>query len=79
MHAPTVYFPLIVPEALMIEPTETESRETLDAFIDAMKSIDDEAKTDPDKLHNAPVNTPVSRLNEIKALKDLNVNYYGVK
>lgn len=79
MHAPTVYFPLIVPEALMIEPTETESRETLDAFIEAMKSIDDEAKTDPDKLHNAPVNTPVSRLNEIKALKDLNVNYYGVK
>ena len=76
MHAPTIYFPLIVHEALMIEPTETESRETLDKFIDVMKTIKKEAEEDPKMLTNAPKRTPVSRLNEIKALKDLNVNYY---
>ena len=56
-HAPTVYFPLVVDEAIMIEPTETESRETLDAFIDAMIKIDDEATTDPDILRDAPHTT----------------------
>ena len=62
VHPPTMYFPLIVEEALMIEPTETESRETLDYFIDAMRTIAQEAKEDPDLLHEAPHNTPNTRL-----------------
>ncbi len=65
-HAPTVYFPLIVSEALMIEPTETESRETLEAFADALLKI---AAEDPQLLHDAPLTTPVSRLDEVKAAK----------
>jgi glycine dehydrogenase subunit 2 len=65
-HAPTVYFPLIVPEALMIEPTETESRETLEAFAKALREI---AAEDPQTLHDAPHTTPVSRLDEVKAAK----------
>lgn len=70
-HPPTNYFPLIVPEALMIEPTETETRETLDAFADAMLQIADEAKNDPDILKNAPTRAPFGRLDEVKAAKDL--------
>ncbi len=66
IHAPTVYFPLIVPEALMIEPTETESRETLEAFAKVLLDI---AKEDPQVLHDAPVNTPISRPDEVKAAK----------
>jgi glycine dehydrogenase subunit 2 len=65
-HAPTVYFPLIVPEALMIEPTETESRETLESFARALLQITTE---DPKLLHDAPLTTPVSRLDEVKAAK----------
>jgi glycine dehydrogenase subunit 2 len=78
MHAPTIYFPLIVPEALMIEPTETESRESLDGFIAAMKQIADEAKTNPDILRQSPVTTPVRRLDEAKASRDLDVSW-GLK
>jgi len=74
-HPPTVYFPLIVPEALMIEPTETESRETLDAFADALIRIADEARADPDLLHTAPHRAPVKRLDEVKAAKDLVLCY----
>jgi len=70
-HPPTNYFPLIVHEALMIEPTETESKETLDAFVDAMKRIAEEARTNPELLKEAPHNTPVSRLDEVKAARDL--------
>jgi glycine dehydrogenase subunit 2 len=66
-HAPTVYFPLVVPEAIMIEPTETESRETLDAFADALLRIRDE---DPDMLHNAPHTLGISRPDEVKAAKE---------
>ncbi|UCG52361.1 MAG: aminomethyl-transferring glycine dehydrogenase subunit GcvPB [Candidatus Latescibacterota bacterium] len=66
-HAPTVYFPLIVPEALMIEPTETESKETLDRFIDAMRQIAKEAAENPELLQTAPHNTPVRRLDEVTA------------
>src|SRR5262249_52097352 len=66
-HAPTVYFPLVVPEALMIEPTETESRETLDAFADALLRIRGE---DPDFLHDAPHTLPISRPDEVKAAKE---------
>ena len=65
-HAPTVYFPLIVPEALMIEPTETESRETLEAFARVLRQI---AAEDPELLHDAPHTTPVSRPDEVKAAK----------
>jgi glycine dehydrogenase subunit 2 len=74
-HPPTVYFPLIVPEALMIEPTETESKETLDAFVDAMLRIAEEARADPDCLHSAPHNAPVKRLDEVKAARDLLLCY----
>jgi glycine dehydrogenase subunit 2 len=74
-HAPTVYFPLIVPEALMIEPTETESKETLDSFISAMKQIAEEAEKDPEKLKNAPEHTPVRRLDEVKAARELKVKH----
>ena len=78
MHAPTVYFPLIVHEALMIEPTETESKETLDRFIEVMKTIAKEAKENPELLHNAPVNTPVRRLDEVKANKEVNCKFCEV-
>jgi glycine dehydrogenase subunit 2 len=68
-HPPTIYFPLIVPEALMIEPTETESKKTLDGFVDAMLSIATEAKTAPELLHAAPTTTPVGRLDEVAAAR----------
>jgi glycine dehydrogenase subunit 2 len=68
-HPPTVYFPLIVPEALMIEPTETESKETLDAFAEAMLNIAEEAEENPDLLHRAPHTTPVTRLDEVRAAR----------
>lgn len=74
-HPPTNYFPLIVPECLMIEPTETESKETLDAFCDALIAICKEAETDPDLLHNAPTTQIVGRLDEAKAVKDLDVRW----
>ena len=70
-HPPTIYFPLIVKEALMIEPTETESKETLDAFIAAMKTIARRARENPAPLHDAPVTTPISRPDEVKAAKDM--------
>jgi glycine dehydrogenase subunit 2 len=70
VHAPTVYFPLIVPEALMIEPTETESLESLDAFIEAMIAIDQESKESPDTLKEAPHSTPVRRLDEVQAARN---------
>ena len=70
-HPPTNYFPLIVHEALMIEPTETESKETLDAFAEALLKIADEAHTTPELLKEAPHHTPVGRLDEVKAAKEL--------
>jgi len=75
IHPPTVYFPLVVKEALMIEPTETESKETLDAFIAAMIEIAQAAQTDPESLHRAPVSTPIGRLNEAKAARDMDVAF----
>jgi glycine dehydrogenase subunit 2 len=72
-HPPTVYFPTTVKEAIMIEPTETESKETLDAFIDAMVEIAGLAETAPEKLKAAPVTTPVSRPDEVAAAKNLNI------
>ncbi len=73
MHAPTIYFPLIVPEALMIEPTETESRWRLDRFVDAMERIAKEAAEEPELLRTAPHDTPVGRLDEVRAAKELRV------
>ena len=69
-HPPTVYFPLVVDEALMTEPTETESKATLDAYIDTMKKIAREAEENPEILHTAPHNTPVRRLDEVKAARE---------
>lgn len=69
-HPPTIYFPLIVHEAMMIEPTETESKETLDKFCDAMIAIAKECETDPDLVKGAPYGTPVSRLDETKAARE---------
>jgi glycine dehydrogenase subunit 2 len=68
-HPPTIYFPLVVSGALMIEPTETETPETLDAFVDAMLSIAQEAKENPDIVKTAPHSTPVSRLDEARAAR----------
>jgi glycine dehydrogenase subunit 2 len=68
-HPPTNYFPLIVPEALLIEPTETESRETLDAFVEAMRTIADEAVREPALLREAPVRAPVRLLDEVRAAR----------
>jgi glycine dehydrogenase subunit 2 len=72
-HAPTVYFPTIVKESMMIEPTETETKATLDAFCDAMLAIAEEAKENPDLLHNAPHSLAVGRLDEAHAAKCLNL------
>jgi glycine dehydrogenase subunit 2 len=74
-HPPTIYFPLIVPEALMVEPTETETKETLDAFCDAMVAIAREAGEEPELLHEAPHHRPVGRLDEVKAAKRAIVRY----
>lgn len=72
-HPPTMYFPLIVKEALMIEPTECESKETLDAFIEAMIAIAQKAQTNPQELKNAPTTTPIGRLDETKAARQMNI------
>ncbi|NEX12558.1 MAG: glycine dehydrogenase (aminomethyl-transferring) [Prosthecochloris sp.] len=72
-HAPTIYFPLIVSEALMIEPTETETRETLDRFAEAMLQIADETENSPETVLNAPQFTPVKRLDEAQASRKLNI------
>jgi glycine dehydrogenase subunit 2 len=74
-HPPTIYFPLVVPEALMIEPTETEAKETLDAFAAAMLAIAREAAENPDVIRAAPHGQPVGRLDEVKAAKRLVVKY----
>ena len=68
-HSPTIYFPLIVEEAIMIEPTETESPQTLDAFADAMIAIAREAETNPEIVRTAPHETPVTRLDDVMAAR----------
>ncbi len=77
VHAPTIYFPLIVEEAIMIEPTETESKESLDEFIAAMKAIHTEAATDPEILHRAPQTTPVGRMDEARAARQPDLSWLG--
>ena len=74
-HPPTVYFPLIVHEALMIEPTETESKETLDAFAETMIKIVEEARENPDLLHEAPLSVPLRRLDEVQAARSPVLRY----
>src|SRR5947207_14886242 len=74
-HPPTIYFPLIVAEALMIEPTETETKETLDAFCDALLAIAREAAESPELLKEAPHDRPVKRLDEVRAAKRAIVKY----
>jgi glycine dehydrogenase subunit 2 len=74
-HPPTIYFPLVVPEALMIEPTETEAKETLDAFADAMVAIAREAAEESETVKNAPTSRPVRRVDEVKAAKQPVVRY----
>ncbi|HEY0974047.1 MAG TPA: aminomethyl-transferring glycine dehydrogenase subunit GcvPB [Solimonas sp.] len=74
-HAPTIYFPLLVPECLLIEPTETEDKETLDAFVDAMVKIWDEAKADIKHVKGAPYTMPVRRLDDVRAARQLDLRY----
>jgi glycine dehydrogenase subunit 2 len=72
-HSPTTYFPLLVPECLLIEPTETESKDALDAFVAAMAQILDEARREPEKVRGAPYTTPVRRLDDVRAARQLDV------
>ncbi|MES9937348.1 MAG: aminomethyl-transferring glycine dehydrogenase subunit GcvPB [Sedimenticola sp.] len=74
-HAPTTYFPLLVPECLLIEPTETEDKASLDGFIDAMKQIQQEAETDPEKVKGAPYTLPVRRLDDVRAARELDLKW----
>jgi glycine dehydrogenase subunit 2 len=75
MHPPTMYFPLIVHEALMIEPTETESRETLEEGVAALKDIAQKAKNDPESLHACPVTTTIGRPDEVAAARTPKLRY----
>lgn len=74
-HAPTTYFPLLVPECLLIEPTETESKEVLDAFVDAMIRIQREAEQEPERVRSAPHTMPVRRLDDVRAAKQLDLRW----
>ena len=74
-HAPTTYFPLIVPECFLIEPTETESKEVLDGFIEAMSKIEQESRQQPDLVKGAPYTLPVKRLDDVKAARDLDLTW----
>lgn len=75
IHAPTNYFPLLVPECLLIEPTETESKETLDRFVDVMAELLEQAANDPGRMKAAPYTTPVRRLDDVKAARDLDLAF----
>jgi glycine dehydrogenase subunit 2 len=74
-HAPTTYFPLLVPECLLIEPTETESKQTLDQFVDAMAEILQQAATNPALVEQAPLRMPVRRLDDVRAARQLDVRF----
>tara|TARA_B100000959_G_scaffold247831_1_gene274365 strand:- start:287 stop:1486 length:1200 start_codon:yes stop_codon:yes gene_type:complete len=76
-HPPTIYFPLIVKGAMMIEPTETETRENLDAFVDAMKVIREEAENDPEKLTKAPLKVPIGRLDIVRAAREPKLTWHS--
>jgi glycine dehydrogenase subunit 2 len=74
-HAPTTYFPLLVPECLLIEPTETEDKETLDGFIEAMCTIQSEAESRPEQVTGAPYTMPVRRLDDVRAARELDLTW----
>jgi glycine dehydrogenase subunit 2 len=74
-HAPTTYFPLLVPECLLIEPTETEGKDTLDAFVAAMSQIQTEAEQEPERVTSAPHTMPVRRLDDVRAAKQLDLTW----
>lgn len=76
IHAPTMYFPLLIPECLLIEPTETESKEDLDRMVEVFVKIREEAEKDPDKLKGAPHTLPLRRLDEVRAARDLDLRWY---
>jgi len=76
VHPPTVYFPLTVKESIMIEPTETESKSTMDRFIDLMIKADELSQTNPEMFHDLPKNMPISRPDEVKAAMDIDTNYF---
>jgi glycine dehydrogenase subunit 2 len=76
-HPPTVYFPLVVHEAIMIEPTDTESKATLDQFIEAMLQIADECRDNPELVLNAPHTTPIGRVDETRAARIPDLNYFS--
>ena len=76
-HAPTTYFPLLVPECFLIEPTESEDKATLDAFVEAMRSIREEARTQPDVVKAAPHTLPVRRLDDVRAARELDLAWHG--
>ena len=75
-HAPTIYFPLLFHESLMIEPTENESKDTIDAFVDVMRKIAEESKTNPELVKSAPYDTPTGRVDDVLAAKHPVVSYY---
>jgi len=79
IHPPTVYFPLTVKEAIMIEPTECENKAEMDAFIEAMLAADALSKSDPAAFKNFPLTRPISRPDETKAAREINVNYFARK
>ena len=74
-RVPTTYFPLLVPECLLIEPTESETREELDGFVDAMTAIQREAESEPEKVKGAPYTTPVRRLDDVRAARNLDLTW----
>ena len=74
-HAPTTYFPLLVPECFLIEPTETEAKEELDGFIAAMEEIVKEARSNPEVVKGAPHTLPVKRLDDVRAARELNLTW----
>ena len=78
-HSPTVYFPINIPESIMIEPTETESKDTLESFAKAMNEIDDNIDGNQEYMKEAPYKTPVRRLNETKANRELDINFYNLE
>ena len=77
IHPPTVYFPLTVKESIMVEPAETESKETIDQFVEMMFEADDLSKTNPENFHDLPKTTPITRPDDVKAARDLNTNYFN--
>ncbi len=78
VHAPTTYFPLLIPECFLIEPTETESREEIDYFVDALIAIQKEAETDPELVKTAPHTLPVRRLDDVKAARELDLTWKAI-